>query len=68
MMPWNRARVWTGESKQKFSEIKNVLSGNGVPYNFSTKTARDGAQPTRLVYVHKYEYEKAAHLISTILK
>ena len=88
MMPWNRRELWMGSSQKKFSQIKNLLRENGIPYDFNVRSTgwsggrglgdrgaaamRTGEYVEELntyyIYVHKYEYEKAAHLIRKVME
>ena len=67
MMPWNRRELWTGRLEQQGSEIRSLLKNGGIPYDLKVRAEKNALTGCR-IYVHKYEYEKAANLIRRALK
>ena len=77
MMIFNRKELYIGDSLKRLDEIRSILEKAGIRYKTRTKDRFGQSMPggTRrsvvpgmepqvqyIVYVHKKDYEKAAHL------
>ena len=77
IMFWNRKEVFMGNSMQRLSEVRNILSTNKIKYKYKVVSLNQGVPRGRTgtfgenmdylntyyIYVHKKDYANACSVL-----